>query len=219
MKNIFSPNYLDYKIYKDPTELRKSDIKPNERLAIWQADDKKYIQDQSMGLFSDLFFACILFVAGILFYFLDAPVVNIILGSIFILWGLYYAINGIIAKQKLIIFDRENQTVTYPSFLTGKPITVEFTDLKFAISSTGYKAISRTCLVLCRKRGAVIEIGFVGDLLADWSFFVWYMDKNRELPPGTAFNKYRKKDDERRKNEGHPKPLFPMEYPLKYNKK
>ena len=41
-----------------------------------------------------------------------------------------------------------------------------------------------------------------------WAFTVWYMDKNRPLPPGTAFDSYRQKDFERRKAEGFPKPLY-----------
>ena len=34
------------------------------------------------------------------------------------------------------------------------------------------------------------------------------MDKNRPLPPGTAFDPYREKDFERRKKLGFPKPLY-----------
>ena len=41
-----------------------------------------------------------------------------------------------------------------------------------------------------------------------WDFVVWYMDKNRPLPPGTAFDPYRKADFQRRKAEGFPKPLY-----------
>jgi hypothetical protein len=46
-----------------------------------------------------------------------------------------------------------------------------------------------------------------------WSYFVWYMDKNRPLPPGKAFDPYRQKDFERRKAEGFPKPLFESNIP------
>ena len=35
------------------------------------------------------------------------------------------------------------------------------------------------------------------------------MDKNRPLPPGEAFDPYRKKDFQRRKAEGFPPPLYP----------
>ena len=55
---------------------------------------------------------------------------------------------------------------------------------------------------------------FEGGTLADyyleefWDFVVWYMDKNRPLPPGTAFDPYREADFQRRKAEGFPKPLY-----------
>ena len=45
------------------------------------------------------------------------------------------------------------------------------------------------------------------------SFFVWYMDKNRPLPPGKAFDPYRDQDFKRRKAEGFPKPLYPSDIP------
>ena len=48
-------------------------------------------------------------------------------------------------------------------------------------------------------------------LLEVCSFYTWYMDKNRPLPPGEAFDRYRDKDFERRKTEGFPNPLYPSE--------
>lgn len=44
-----------------------------------------------------------------------------------------------------------------------------------------------------------IILSAANDSYQAWSRIVWYMDKNRPLPPGSAFNPYRKKDDERRK--------------------
>ncbi|WP_157926205.1 hypothetical protein [Tenacibaculum maritimum] len=35
------------------------------------------------------------------------------------------------------------------------------------------------------------------------------MDKNRPLPPGSAFDAYREQDYQRRKAAGFPKPLYP----------
>ncbi|MCD7935600.1 MAG: hypothetical protein LUG98_01935, partial [Tannerellaceae bacterium] len=46
------------------------------------------------------------------------------------------------------------------------------------------------------------------------SFFVWYMDKNRPLPPHTFFDPYREKDYKRRKAEGFPPPIYPSEIPI-----
>ncbi|MDH7446814.1 hypothetical protein [Aquimarina sp. 2201CG14-23] len=45
--------------------------------------------------------------------------------------------------------------------------------------------------------------------LNDWNFIFSYMDKNRPLPSGDAFDEYRQQDYERRKAEGFPKPLYP----------
>lgn len=39
------------------------------------------------------------------------------------------------------------------------------------------------------------------------------MDKNRPLPPGTAFDDYRLQGFERRKAEGFPPPLYPSRFP------
>ena len=44
--------------------------------------------------------------------------------------------------------------------------------------------------------------------IKSWSFIVWYMDKNRPLPPGKVFDPYRKRDYERRKAEGVLEPLY-----------
>jgi hypothetical protein len=38
--------------------------------------------------------------------------------------------------------------------------------------------------------------------------YVWYMDKNRPLPPGDVFDAYREKDYLRRRAEGFPPPLY-----------
>ncbi|MRT94763.1 prepilin peptidase [Ancylomarina sp. 16SWW S1-10-2] len=40
------------------------------------------------------------------------------------------------------------------------------------------------------------------------STIVWYMDKNRPLPPGKEFDAFRQADFERRKAEGFPPPLY-----------
>jgi len=39
------------------------------------------------------------------------------------------------------------------------------------------------------------------------------MDKNRPLPPGSAFDPYREKDFQRRKSEGFPPPLYKSTVP------
>jgi len=56
-----------------------------------------------------------------------------------------------------------------------------------------------------RKKGGHLSHS---DIYAFWEFVVWYMDKNRPLPPGKVFDPYRKRDYERRKAEGFPEPLY-----------
>jgi hypothetical protein len=52
---------------------------------------------------------------------------------------------------------------------------------------------------LDRKRSRLIEY---------WSLLVWYMDKNRPLPPCQELDAFRDRDFERRKAEGFPLPLY-----------
>ena len=40
------------------------------------------------------------------------------------------------------------------------------------------------------------------------SFLIWYMDRNRPLPPSAKLDPYRTKDYLRRESEGFPPPLF-----------
>ena len=56
-----------------------------------------------------------------------------------------------------------------------------------------------------RKKGGHLSHS---DIYAFWEFVVWYMDKNRPLPPGTAFDPYRKEDYKRRRGEGFPPPIY-----------
>ncbi len=46
-----------------------------------------------------------------------------------------------------------------------------------------------------------------------WAWHVWYMDKNRPLPPGSVYDAFREKDFERRKAEGFPAPLYKSKIP------
>jgi hypothetical protein len=61
--------------------------------------------------------------------------------------------------------------------------------------------------------GTMDTFSFLGSVygvgkLRDFSALVWYMDKNRPLPPGKDLDPYREKDYNRRKAEGFPAPLF-----------
>ncbi|MCG8702051.1 MAG: hypothetical protein MI922_28610, partial [Bacteroidales bacterium] len=51
------------------------------------------------------------------------------------------------------------------------------------------------------------------DTNVTWSFYIWYLDKNRPLPPGELLDPYREEDFQRRKAEGFPPPLFKSKIP------
>lgn len=118
------------------------------------------------------------------------------------------------ALPKHYVFDRMNQTVTLPTGLLHKPKTYRFTELFPVVGSVWSQfGPMGVHLALCvRKGGYGHMVGIGKPPWKSWSWLVWYMDKNRPLPPGTALDTYREKDRQRRKQEGDPEPLFPMEY-------
>ena len=111
-------------------------------------------------------------------------------------------------SKKLLVLDRLNGMVTYPGFLFSKPCSVPFDELLASVASF---ANSGASLVFYHYNGITGTSIFAGKckISGNWSFIVWYMDKNRPLPPGEAFDPYRKKDFQRRKAEGFPPPLYP----------
>ncbi len=145
---------------------------------------------------------------------------DLILPIICITGGSFWLIYGLFVKKKHKIFklERLKGLVTYPDNYFHPPLKGKFKDLKVVIAVTGNidGYVDREYLKFVntfKPRKVDLLYTFYGDPKKDWSFMVWYMDKNRPLPPGTAFDPYRQKDFERRKNEGFPKPLYPSNIP------
>ena len=108
-----------------------------------------------------------------------------------------------------IILNREEGTITFHRKTRKRDITIPFNlgeAFIMPIESGNYMSFS--------LRFGYKNNLWKGDELATidmeefWNFVVWYMDKNRPLPPGTAFDPYREADFQRRKAEGFPKPLY-----------
>jgi len=101
-------------------------------------------------------------------------------------------------------------TVEIPGAFWERPYLYMFLDLH-PFYSIGNPAASvprasvlryRTHAKFFKIRGTVwMNITKRSDPHESWSYWVWYMDKNRPLPPGTAFEPYREKDFKRRKAE------------------
>ena len=132
-----------------------------------------------------------------------------LLGSLFMLY--YYK-----HPKKELVLDRIAGEITFPNYFYGKPFKMPFKDCLVAWSVKNAGVVpSGPSLSLFHPNGFTsTDINISGiDVLEDWCFMVWYMDKNRPLPPGSAFDQYRQQDFERRKAEGFPKPLFPGSFP------
>lgn len=128
---------------------------------------------------------------------------------------LLLALNGIFGK-KVIIFNRERGTVTYPAFGELTTQTRPFGDIQFILRLGSPKyggrhsSSSGRRLLIKRSDGLTCSlVNYGARCEAFYSFYVWYMDKNRPLPPGDALDPFREKDYLRRKKEGFPKPMYP----------
>ncbi|MFL0070635.1 hypothetical protein [Tenacibaculum maritimum] len=125
--------------------------------------------------------------------------------------GVLTIIYGFVAPIKYQIYDRMNGIITVTRVFRSS-VAIPFSSgygLK-GYSNTSPGVISAQLNFVSSKKkprvGGIIAHHLVEE---NWSFMVWYMDKNRPLPPGSAFDAYREQDYQRRKAAGFPKPLYP----------
>lgn len=135
---------------------------------------------------------------------------------ILILIGLLMFIYAYTVPRKEVILDRKKELFSFPDWFYKKPHTVTFKEAKVVWSSTGGASGSLGMMLMVAPpksiRGIQIRMHTNG-FDKTWSFMVWYMDKNRPLPPGNAFDPFRENDFLRRKNEGFPPPLYNSRFP------
>ena len=161
------------------------------------------------------------------------------LGGVFVLLGIFFCaldgfksvsellgfcaiasiffIYGFIAPEKKVKFNRFTSTISYPDWFFFGPHTVPFSELEVFWTSTGGASGALGQRLVTRPPRPswprAISLNMHPGLFdKSWSLIVWYMDKNRPLPPGDAFDEYRERDFERRKAEGFPAPLFPSRF-------
>ena len=200
-------SYLYKAIIGKPSDTKKNTFE----YGTIRADDQFYINDMGYGVSHiDLY-------VGIIFYSLalislvsnkDTIEDRTIFSIIFFIIGSFSFLHYYKYSKKLLVLDRLNGMVTYPGFLFSKPCSVPFDELLASVASFANAGAS---LVFYHYNGITGTSIFAGKckISGNWSFIVWYMDKNRPLPPGEAFDPYRKKDFQRRKSEGFPPPLYP----------
>ena len=137
-------------------------------------------------------------------------------GIIFSMICLILIVFGLILQftipKKEIILDRVNGLFTFPGFMWHKGYTIPFEKAKVGwVGTGGISGALKMELVVDqpdRKLQGTNLYAHTSTYYEVWSFYVWYMDKNRPLPPGDAFDPYRGKDFLRRKAEGFPPPLY-----------
>lgn len=123
--------------------------------------------------------------------------------------SLFFFLKSLISTKKVFIFNRKEGTLTYPELLWRSSKTIPFSEACFIRNRVGPYAGENSHLAIVRADGITRTVITWDHPNEYFSFFVWYMDRNRPLPPGTAFDPYRKRDYERRKAEGLQPPLYP----------
>ncbi|MCD8423638.1 hypothetical protein [Tenacibaculum finnmarkense] len=235
MKEQLNINFFEHIIICKPKTifcLNTEDIKPNKRDKIQRADDKFVIINTNNISFARmmLLLAFILLLISIPFlksneYILFLPSIPFLIGTWF--WALYYC-----NPPKNIVLNRIEGTISYPKKnFYRTPTTVPFSEIEMFEQSDkratyndeyGSREYSRYRHLYFRHSKTDTVLPLFSVQIADFkiansnldklyqirSFYTWYMDKNRPLPPGTAFDLFREKDFDRRHNEGFIPPLY-----------
>ena len=125
---------------------------------------------------------------------------------------------GYLTPVKHYVLDRERGLVTYPDWFLWPSHTVPVEELRVTWQGTGGAsgALGQDLVTAPPGGGFPRAIDMTmhpGDFAKSWSFILWYMDRNRPLPPGDAFDEYRERDFARRRAEGFPPPMFRSTFP------
>jgi len=138
--------------------------------------------------------------------------------SAFFLLCVIILINVILNTDRKFVFNRLEGTLTMRASVLNwipKTITIPFNEALLGYSGTPLAKTVDVRIPNSKFRYLHIKATKdMNDVYNCMSFIVWYMDKNRQLPPGKELDPYRMKDYERRKAEGFPEPLYPATIPM-----
>ncbi|WP_406771399.1 hypothetical protein, partial [Tenacibaculum maritimum] len=199
--------YLKKMIKVKPEEIKREYIESNNNF-IEEASDLYYREKRTARGWMSWIIGIILVLMSLIGLVSDDVVVVMGMLMSFGLSGVLTIIYGFVAPIKYLVFDRINGIIVMPrNFRT----TVEI-PFKTGHARQGYMNSSPGVISSMLGFVSSKDKDRVGGLLTEhciedfWSFTVWYMDKNRPLPPGSAFDAYREQDYQRRKAAGFPKP-------------
>ncbi|WP_159296076.1 hypothetical protein [Tenacibaculum maritimum] len=193
-----------------PEEIKREYIESNNNF-IEEASDLYYREKRTARGWMSWIIGIILVLMSLIGLVSDDVVVVMGMLMSFGLSGVLTIIYGFVAPIKYLVFDRMNGIITVTRAFRSS-VAIPFSSgygLK-GYSNTSPGVISAQLNFVSSKKkprvGGIITHNLVEE---SWSFMVWYMDKNRPLPPGSAFDAYREQDYQRRKAAGFPKPLYP----------
>ncbi|CAA0146762.1 Probable transmembrane hypothetical protein [Tenacibaculum maritimum] len=202
--------YLKKIIIVKPREIKREYIESNNNFRE-EASDLYYRAKRTVRGWTCWIIGIFLVLMSLIGLVSDDVVVVMGMLMSFGLSGVLTIIYGFVAPIKYQIYDRMNGIITVTRVFRSS-VAIPFSSgygLK-GYSNTSPGVISAQLNFVSSKKkprvGGIIAHNLVEE---SWSFMVWYMDKNRPLPPGSAFDAYREQDYQRRKAAGFPKPLYP----------
>ena len=127
---------------------------------------------------------------------------------------IFFAVYYYTRPKKEFIWNRRDGLITFPGSMWNEDITMPIEETIFGVAGPSSHGTGGFELVIVRpgKRRSGYPCTTGHTAYEDLSFLLWYMDRHRPLPPGTAFDPYRQQDYERRRAAGFPKPLFPARF-------
>ncbi|MBD8347647.1 hypothetical protein [Dysgonomonas sp. HGC4] len=138
----------------------------------------------------------------------DSGLLILVLGIPLTLGMLYWFTLATKRCRDRLTFDREAQTVSYQCMYGLRKYSCGFDESMFQSHLASMVNSNSTYLAL--RIPGMKDYAIVSDLLPyiSMSYYVWYMDRNRPLPPGSALDDYRESDYLRRRSESFPFPQY-----------
>ncbi|MBL3659078.1 hypothetical protein [Fulvivirga sediminis] len=190
---------LNLHITENKMTLYHEDVGSNE--AFFNANDKfvkkpsySYMTPQWGGSVFFLFFISFLIVE--ISYPEDSSWGYIVAILLFFLGFLFFLIYYFTMPKKEVILNREDGLMTFPGLFWQQNITMQIEKVMFIMSAPSHTGGGAYRLQIRRPdmTHTLFIFSSIGNCYEDLSFYLWYMDKNRPLPPGEALDAYRERD-------------------------
>ncbi len=174
-------------------------------------DEKYLIEDETNSQREYFLFASGLLsfmLIGLFIDFKDHSISDFILYGLHLVVVLFLFIYGFFHPSYIYIYNRFDGTVSLPLMWGMGSWTIPYKKLIYIESMS---RLGATNLAIVHPKPWAVNRG-QGTVDGGISMHAWFMDKNRPLPPGSAYDKFRELDYQRRKAEGFQEPLYPSDF-------